>query len=95
MSFYTTAGEQTVSSICGGIPMNVRTSARTETAGKQTAKGGGGTVEQQIKALHAQLMEADLKHDPGFWDPTDNSRRIELMSAIPTLMKPLAAENGS
>lgn len=38
--------------------MNGRTSARTETAGKQTAKGGGGTVEQQIKALHAQLMEA-------------------------------------
>jgi ketosteroid isomerase-like protein len=46
--------------------MNGRTSARTETAGKQTAKGGGGTVEQQIKALHAQLMEATLKQDPGF-----------------------------
>jgi ketosteroid isomerase-like protein len=46
--------------------MNGRTSARTETAGKQTATGGGGTVEQQIKALHAQLMEATLKHDPGF-----------------------------
>ena len=40
--------------------------ARAETAGKQTAKGGGGTVEQQIKALHSQLMEATLKHDPGF-----------------------------
>jgi ketosteroid isomerase-like protein len=46
--------------------MNGRTSARTETAGKQTARGGGETVEQQIKALHAQLMEATLKHDPRF-----------------------------
>ena len=40
--------------------------ARAETAGKQPAKGGGGTVEQQIKALHSQLMEATLKRDPGF-----------------------------
>jgi hypothetical protein len=40
--------------------------ARAETAGKQTAKGGGGTVEQQVKALHSQLMEATLKHDSGF-----------------------------
>ena len=45
--------------------MNAR-KARAEKAEKQTAKGGGGTVEQQIKALHSQLMEATLKHDPGF-----------------------------
>jgi len=43
--------------------MNGRTSGRAETAGKQTAKG---SAEQQIKALHAQLIEATLKHDPGF-----------------------------
>jgi ketosteroid isomerase-like protein len=46
--------------------MNGLTSARSKTAGKQSAQGGGETVEQQIKALHAQLMEATLKHDPGF-----------------------------
>ena len=46
--------------------MNGRTSARAKTAGKQIAQGGGETVEQQIKSLHAQLMEATLKHDPGF-----------------------------
>jgi hypothetical protein len=46
--------------------MNGRTSARAKKAGKQTAQGGGEPVEQQIKALHAQLMEATLKHDPGF-----------------------------
>jgi hypothetical protein len=46
--------------------MNGRTSARSKTAGKQTAQGGGENVEQQIKALHAQLMDATLKHDPGF-----------------------------
>jgi ketosteroid isomerase-like protein len=46
--------------------MNGRTSARVETGGKQTAKGSGGTAEKQIEALHAQLMEATLKHDPGF-----------------------------
>ena len=46
--------------------MNGRTSARAKTAGKQTAHGRGETVEQQIKALHAKLMEATLKHDPGF-----------------------------
>jgi 2,3-bisphosphoglycerate-independent phosphoglycerate mutase len=40
--------------------------AHAETARKQTTKGGGGTVEQQIKALHSQLMEATLKHDLGF-----------------------------
>jgi len=43
-----------------------RAKQRAKTAGKQTAQGGGETVEQQIKALHAQLMEATLKHDPGF-----------------------------
>ena len=46
--------------------MNGRTSARAKTAGKQTAQGSGENVEQQIKELHAQLMEATLKHDPGF-----------------------------
>lgn len=40
--------------------------ARAETGGKQTAKGSGGTAEKQIEALHVQLMEATLKHDPGF-----------------------------
>ena len=48
--------------------MNGRTSARSIAAGKQSAQGGGDTVEQQIKALHAQLMEATLKHDPSFLD---------------------------
>jgi hypothetical protein len=46
--------------------MNGRTSARVKTGGKQTAKGGRGTAEKQIEALHAQLMDATLKHDPGF-----------------------------
>jgi len=46
--------------------MNGRTSPRSITTGKQSAQGGGETVEQQIKALHAQLMDATLKHDPGF-----------------------------
>jgi len=50
--------------------MNGRTSTFAETAGKQTTKGGGGTVEQQIKALHAELMEATLKHDPFSWRST-------------------------
>jgi hypothetical protein len=65
MSFYTNCGRTAVSSVCGGISMNGRTSTRTETTGKQTAKGSGGTAEKQIEALHAQLMEATLKHDPG------------------------------
>jgi len=46
--------------------MNGRTSARVKTGGKQTAKGSRGTAEKQIEALHAQLMDATLKHDPGF-----------------------------
>jgi hypothetical protein len=46
--------------------MNGRTLARAKAGGKQTAQSGGETVEQQIKALHAQLMEATLKHDPHF-----------------------------
>jgi ketosteroid isomerase-like protein len=63
----------------GGIPMkrgqgvnppatkeSGRTSARAQTAVKQTAKGRGGTAEQEIKALHAQLIEATLKHDTSF-----------------------------
>jgi hypothetical protein len=50
--------------------MNGRTSARAKTAGKQTAQGGGETVEQQIKALHAQLMEATLNTIPVSWRST-------------------------
>jgi hypothetical protein len=46
--------------------MNGRTSARVEAGGKQAAKGSGGTAEKQIEALHAQLMEATLKHDHRF-----------------------------
>jgi len=46
--------------------MNGRTSARAKTAGKPTAKSSGGTAEQEITALHAQLIEATLKHDAGF-----------------------------
>ena len=46
--------------------MNGRTSARVETGGKQAAEGSDGSAEQQIEALHAELMKATLKHDPGF-----------------------------
>ena len=46
--------------------MNGRTSARVKTGGKQTAKGSRETAEKKIEALHTQLMDATLKHDPGF-----------------------------
>ena len=45
-----------------------RTSGRGETAVEQTAKGSGGTVEQQIKTLSDKAIEASLKADTSFFE---------------------------
>jgi ketosteroid isomerase-like protein len=46
--------------------MNGRTSARSKTAGKQSAQGGGETVEQQIKGAPRAAYGGDLETRSGF-----------------------------
>ena len=44
------------------------TSGKGMTAIEQTGKGGGGTVEQEIRSLIDQTVEADLKADASFFE---------------------------
>ncbi len=62
----------------GNPPARTKESAATSghgmTAVEQTAKGSGGSVEQQIKTLHEQSRQAALKGDASFLEKylTDN-----------------------
>src|SRR5260370_42272949 len=62
----------------GNAPARTKESGATSghgmTAVEQTAKGSGGSVEQQIKTLHEQSRQAALKGDASFLEKylTDN-----------------------